>query len=123
MDRTLTRRKINYKFLLCLLAAGGVLLGGLFAVHFFQSRRIAQALLWQANRAEDEGHIERMARYLERYREFAPNDLVEAARLGKTWAGETFAGNYRVRRRAVFLLDNVLRDDPSRADLRRLLVR
>ncbi len=46
-----------------------------------------------------------------------------AARLGKTWAGETFAGDYRARRKAVSVLETVLREEPDRADLRRLLVK
>ena len=117
------RRKINYKFLLLLLVGTAVLTGGLFAVHYFQAQRIAKALLWQANRADEEGLTERMARYLERYREFAPQDMEEAARLAKAWAGETFAGSVRARRRAVSLLETVLRSGPERSDLRRLLVK
>ena len=50
-------------------------------------------MLWQANRAEEQDQIDRMARFLERYREFAPDDMEAAARLGKTWAGEAFAGD------------------------------
>jgi tetratricopeptide (TPR) repeat protein len=123
MDRTPTRRKINYKLLLCLLGGVIVLTGGLFAVHYFQAQRIAKALLWQANRAEEQGQTERMARYLDRYREFAPDDIEETARLGKAWGGEAFAGNYRVRRKAVSVLESVLIRDPSRTELRRLLVR
>src|SRR4051812_15080112 len=119
MDRTPMRRKINYKLLLCLMAAAGAVTGGLFAVQWFQSKRIASALLWQANRAEEQGQTDRMARYLERYREFAPQDMAEASRLAKAWAGDSFAGSYRARRNAVLLLETVLRGEPDRSDLRR----
>ena len=117
------RRKINYKFLLYLLGSVIVLTGALFAVHWFQSRRIARALLWQADRAEERGETERLARYLVRYREFAPDDLLGLVRLGQVWAGDTFAGNAHVRRQAVSLLETALGRDPDRADLRRLLIK
>jgi hypothetical protein len=123
MDRTPMRRRINYRLLLWLLAGAAVVTGSLFATRYFQSQRIARALLWQADRAEEQGQIERMAVYLERYREFAPEDMKEAARLAKTWAGEAFAGNFRARRKAVSLLETVLGQDPDQSDLRRLLVR
>jgi tetratricopeptide (TPR) repeat protein len=122
MDRTM-RRKINYRLLLWLFSGIVVLTGGLFAVHYFQWQRIARALLWQADRAEEQGQTERMARYLTRYREFVPDDRESAARLGKVLAGETFVANFRARRRAVSLLENVLSGDPNRADLRRVLVK
>ena len=117
------RRKINYKMLLCLLATTVVVTGSLFVVHHFQSKRIARALLWQANRAEDQDQLDRMSRYLERYLQFAPDDLASSGRLGKLWASDSFAGNYRARHKAVSILETVLRTDSERADLRRLLVK
>src|SRR5260370_21543648 len=77
MDRTTMQRKINYKLLLVFMGAAVVLTGGLFAVQYFQSKRIARALLWQANRAEEQSQFDRMARYLQRFLEFAPDALEE----------------------------------------------
>ena len=44
---------------------------------------------------------------VERYREFAPQDMEEAARLAKAWAGETFAGNVQPGGGPVSLLETV----------------
>src|SRR5262249_36584950 len=115
-------RKINGKLFLALLVGTAALAAGVFAVHAFQYRRIARALLFQARRAEEAGQVVRMAQYLQRYLEFNPRDHAEKARLGRAWAGDTFAGQPRVRARAASLLDEVLtyEDDP---DLRRLVVK
>jgi tetratricopeptide (TPR) repeat protein len=116
-------RKINGKLFLGLLLAAAVLAGTVFGVHLFQYERIAQALLWQARRAEEQGQVERMARYLSRYLEFNPRDDGEKARLATAWASDAFANAPRVRHRAVRLLDEVLTRDANRPELRRLLVR
>jgi tetratricopeptide (TPR) repeat protein len=116
-------RKINGKLFLGLLVGTAVLAGAVFAIHVVQYQRIAQALLWQARRAEEQGQVERMARYLSRYLEFSPRDDLEKAHLAVVWSGEAFANAPRLRYRAVRLLDDVLAHDASRTDLRRLLVK
>jgi tetratricopeptide (TPR) repeat protein len=116
-------RKINGKLFLGLLLGTALLAGAVFAVHAFQYQRIARALLWQARRAEEQGQVERMTRYLSRYLEFNPRDDVEKAHLATAWAGDGFANAPRVRLRAVRLLDEVLTRDGNRPDLRRLLVK
>ncbi len=116
-------RKINGKLFLGLLLGTLTLTGTVFGVHAFQYERIAQALLWQARRAEEQGQVERMTRYLSRYLEFNPRDDGERARLAVAWAGEAFANAPRVRSRAVRLLDEVLTRDSNRPELRRLLVK
>ena len=117
------QRKLNYKFLLILIVGAAMLTGGLFAVNYFQAKRIAQALLWQANRAEEQGLAERFAGFLKRFLEFEPNAQEERARLAKVWAGDAFKGNVRVRCRAVDQLNKVLLTQPDRADLRRTLIK
>jgi tetratricopeptide (TPR) repeat protein len=119
----LLMRKINGKLFLGLLVLAAVLTGTVFGVHQFQYDRIAQALLWQARRAEEQGQVERMALYLGRYLEFNPRDDGERARLAVAWAGDAFANAPRVRNRAVRLLDEVLTRDANRPELRRLLVK
>ncbi len=114
-------RKTNLKLLLWLMGGVTVAIGAIFAVHFFQSRRIANALLWQANRAEQEGKNERFVQYLSRYLDFCPKDLAQKIRLAKVQASDAFAGNLR-RRRAAFSLLNALPPDCDPA-LRRLLVK
>jgi tetratricopeptide (TPR) repeat protein len=122
MDQ-LPMRKINGKLFLGVLIGTAVAAVALFAVHQFQYQRIAQALLWQAHHAEEQGQIEREARYLSRYLEFNPHDDVQKARLGSLWAGDGFANAPRLRWRAVRLLDEVLAHDSNRPDLRRQLVK
>lgn len=116
-------RKINGKLLVGLLVGTALLAGALTAAHFIQYQRIAQALLWQARRAEEQGQVERMTRYLSRYLEFNPRDDVEKAHLGSLWASDAFANAPRLRYRAIRLLDEVLTHDAGRNDLRRLLVK
>jgi tetratricopeptide (TPR) repeat protein len=114
-------RKINAKLFLGLLIGAAVLTGTVFATHHFQYQRVARAVLWQARRAQEQGQAEREARYLMRYLEFNPRDDAEKARLARVWAGDAFAGQPRVRTKAMRLLDEVLKNE-DRPDLRRLLV-
>jgi predicted Zn-dependent protease len=114
-------RKINVKLLLTLVLGTATLAAAVGAAHAFQYGRIADALLFQARRAD--GQPKRVARYLARYLEFKPRDLDTRAELARILAGEAFAGSPRERVRAARLLDGVLTDDPSRTELRRLLAR
>ncbi len=76
-------RKINAKLFLVLLVGAILCTGAVFGIHHFQYGRIADSLLWQARRAEEQGQVKRQARYLQRYLEFNGNDLDEKARLAK----------------------------------------
>jgi tetratricopeptide (TPR) repeat protein len=116
-------RKINAKLLLGLLLGTLFATGGVFAVHHFQYGRIAESLLWQARRAEEDGQIRRQARYLQRYLEFNRKDLDVKERLAQLWAGEAFADSPRERLKAVRLLDDVLSQGDEKPALRRLLVK
>jgi tetratricopeptide (TPR) repeat protein len=116
-------RKLNTKLLLGLLLGTLFATGAVFGVHHFQYGRIADSLLWQAQRAEEQGQVRRQARYLQRYLEFNPKDLVEKAHLAKLWAGEEFADSPRERGKAVRLLDDVLAKGDDKPELRRLLVK
>jgi tetratricopeptide (TPR) repeat protein/Tfp pilus assembly protein PilF len=116
-------RKINTKLLLGLLLGSLFTTGAVFGVHHFQYGRIADSLLWQARRAEEQGQVRRQARYLQRYLEFNPKDLDAKAQLAKLWTSEEFEDSPRERGRAVRLLDDVLAQGDDRPDLRRLLVK
>src|SRR3954466_16157008 len=115
-------RKINGKFFLGLLIGTAVGVGAVFVAHHFQYRRIAQALLFQARRAEEQGLVERMATYLQRYLEFNPGDHAEKAKLACAWSGDAFAQRPRVRLNGMHLLDEVVAREEGRPELRRLLV-
>ena len=88
-------RKLNVKLFLILVIGAVAAAGSVWGLHTFQYKRIAAALLWQARRAEEAGKIDQMARYLERYLEFAPQDVEEQAHLGRTLAGDSFAASTR----------------------------
>jgi tetratricopeptide (TPR) repeat protein len=115
-------RKINGKLFLALLVAGVVLAGGVVVVHHFQYQRIAQALKWQAQHAEEQGRHRDNASYLQRYLEFNPHDNAERARLARLWASDAFPAGSKARWNAVTQMDQVLRDDDD-PNLRRLLVK
>jgi Tfp pilus assembly protein PilF len=116
-------RKLNVKLLLVLVLGIVTLAVTVGVAHAFQYGRIAEALRFQARRADEQGQPDRVARYLSRYLEFRPRDLEARAELGRTLAGDAFAGSHRARARAARLLDEVLTSDSGRTDLRRLLAR
>jgi cellulose synthase operon protein C len=116
-------RKLNVKLFLVLVIGAVAVAGSVWGLHTFQYKRIAAALLWQARRAEEVGKIDQMARYLERYLEFAPQDTEEQAHLGRTLAGDYFAASLPARRQSFFVLNKVLARDSNRPDVQRLLVK
>lgn len=116
-------RTINAKLLLGLLLGTLLTTGAVFGVHHFQYGRIADSLLWQARRAEEQGQVKRQARYLQRYLEFNPKDVTEKAHLARLWGSDAFADSPRQRAKAVRLLDEVLTTGEDSPELRRLLVK
>jgi tetratricopeptide (TPR) repeat protein len=116
-------RRLNFKLLL--IAATVVLLlgAGTALAHYFQTGRIADALHWQADRAEKEDRPEDAVKYLHRYLEFVRDDWEARARLGRLLADDKLAVNARARENALFVLEQVLAHEPARNDLRPLLVR
>src|SRR5581483_2298617 len=116
-------RKFNVKLFLILMAGVVVLGGALYGVHYLQYQRIARALLYQANRAEEQGQVERGAKYLKDYLEFAPHDTAAKKRLGLAWTSEAFVAKPRMRLRGVELLNQVLIKDPNQPELHKAIVR
>src|SRR5581483_9226298 len=116
------RRKLNVKFLLCLVAGLVVTSGGMALAHHLQYRRIPLAFLKQAQRAEDEKDYRRADDYLTRYLAFAPTDIEQKARLARLLTDPRRPGNHAQDPRAFFLLRDVLTSDPGRHDLRRLFI-
>lgn len=116
-------RTLNVRLLLWSLG-GVVALGlGVGVVHWLQSGRIAQAILNEAQLAEDQGRIDQTLVYLGRYLEFQPRDLTQRARLSRLLASDRFASSRKIREMAYFNLEQVLNQEPDHDDLRRLLVR
>lgn len=117
-------RKLNVRFLIWLLVATAILVGGLWGVHYLQHDRIAAALLWQAETARQENRLDQAAQHYERYLEFRPNDsravLAFADMLEEEMNRQPLAT--RQPRKIVFLLERVLELEPDRDDVRRRVV-
>src|SRR5690242_5664268 len=80
------RRRLDFKFLACLLAAVAVAAVGVHFLHAFQVHRNAHSLLQQADRAGEQGNPEKAAEYLRRYLVYAPGDTDARAKYGLTLA-------------------------------------
>src|SRR5262245_26629106 len=120
-------RQFNTRLFFALLGSTAALGVGLFAVHWLQTGRIAQALLYQARRAEEQGQTDQAARYLGRYLEFNPSDLPERANLGRALASmvldDAKPDSPRTREKALFVLEQVVAQDGGQSDLRLRLIK
>src|SRR5262245_7438029 len=114
------KTRLNVK-LLVIVAVSAVALGGaLYQLHAFQARRAATALLQLAKEAEKKGEHPKTLKYLHLYLKHVPSDTDALAAYGTTLA--KVAGAPAVRTEAFFTLEKVIRRDPGRADVRRVLV-
>ncbi len=116
-------RTVNTRFFLVLLGSTILFAAGLFGVHRLQAGNIANALLWQASQAEKNGKANLAARYLGQYLDFVPDDIDEREHLATVLADEKVAITPAARRRAEFVINQVLAWDPQRHQLRQALVR
>jgi tetratricopeptide (TPR) repeat protein len=116
-------RRFNAKLFFGLVFGSVLLVALTFLVHWLQAGRIATALLAQADRAEQEGALDQLARYLSRYLELRPDDIEARARLGQALSDEKMAVTPKACTRALFVLEEVLAKLPERRDLRLRLIR
>ncbi|MEA3078985.1 MAG: hypothetical protein QOF05_393, partial [Sphingomonadales bacterium] len=116
-------RQVNTRFFFVLVAATAAFAATLFGVHRLQAGNITNALLWQAGQAEKAGKADAAARYLGRYLEFAPDDVEERAHLATILSDEKVVTGPGSRRRAKFVINQVLAWDPQRHELRQALCR
>ncbi len=115
------KRKPNPAAFVSLLALLVLLGAAVHFVHGFQTQRNAVALLQQATRLEEQGKFNQAAEALYRYVQFVPGDDEAYARYGLLV--EKQARSLRARARAFEVLDQVVRRNPDRADVRNRLVR
>src|SRR5262245_19557205 len=106
------KKTLNTPYLLCLLAVVSVVAGGIWLLHRVQAGPQAQAVLRQAELAENEGNLEKAASYLRRYLILNRGDIDVRGRLGLL-LDET-ARSDEERTRAFLVLEDVLRDEPER---------
>lgn len=113
-------RTLNLRFACLLVAILIAFIAGLFGVHQFQYRRIANDILWQARHAREEGMPEDAAQFAYQYLAFYPDDcevLIELA----GWLEERASGRKRLVH-VSSLLNRVLQLQPDRSDVRRRVV-
>jgi predicted Zn-dependent protease len=114
-------RKINTKFFVFLVITAALVSGAIFGLHQLQAGNISEALLWQASQAEKDGKLDRAAKYLGRYLEFAREDLDQREHLGTILSDPQLATTPQRRARARFVIEQVLAKDPQRHALRERL--
>ncbi len=109
-------RKLNLRFLAGLTVTGLVLGAGVVGMHELQARRSAGWLLKRAETAETKGDLKQAQTYLERYLAYRPTDDQALARYAQLL--DQTAQTPRERLRAVLALEQALRRQPDREDLR-----
>jgi tetratricopeptide (TPR) repeat protein len=116
------RRTVNVRILGVLLGTVVVLGAVVHGLHAYQRGRqqSADALSRMAQRALDKGQFARAVTYLERYLSLIPGDTDALVKLGQTL--DRLAEDYRGRFRALQVLEQALRREPGRRDLRRRVV-
>lgn len=114
--------RLNYKRLGYTVLAMIVVGGTVHFLHAYQTQRNASAFLLQADRAAKEGDVPQALQYLERYLSYVPGDTDALVRYAELLVSEQAPQNSQVRQRALDVMEQVLRRDPSRAEVRRRLV-
>lgn len=114
------RKKLNVRFLACVLVVFVVSGVGVHFVHGYQVKRNARALLNRADAAKEEKDAAKEMDYLARYLGFEPQDTDALARFGEGLDEQAKkSGSPRARITAFFAMETVLRRDPERRDIRR----
>jgi tetratricopeptide (TPR) repeat protein len=116
------KRRVNYRFLACLLGVFACLAAGGHWLHAFQVQRNAGGLKERADqaRAAQPPQYDAAVQSYRRYLALIPNDGDARANYGL--ALDQLAKSPRERQEAFFALDRALRDAPDRDDARRQLV-
>jgi predicted Zn-dependent protease len=114
------RRRVNLKFLLALMLSVAAVGVGVHFVHGYQVKRQASALRLQAEIAEEDQDVEHAIGFLERFLGYNPGDTDALAKYGELLddAGKA-KGSIPLRHKALAALEEVLRREPERRDVRR----
>jgi hypothetical protein len=114
-------RALNVKLLTLVLGLGVMLGGAFYLVDRFQLSRTARGLLIEADHsAKAIGDCGESEQALERYLAIRPHELAALARYGLVL--DRRGTNPRTRLQAILALEQLLRHDPGRRDVRRRLV-
>jgi cellulose synthase operon protein C len=110
-------KRVHRKAVLILVGVLVVAGAGVHFLHRYQCKRNAHELFDQAMQMEKEGRLGEGVNYLEQYLGLVPSDTEALAKLG-FWLVRD-AKSDRVRLRAMMVLDQVLRRNSARSDVRR----
>jgi tetratricopeptide (TPR) repeat protein len=110
------KTKINIRLVLSLIVTLAALGTSVHFLHAYQVRRSAAEILAQAIEAKEQKKFAEAAEYFGTYLGYRPEDLDAQARLGMVWA--ELAQTPRARVATFVYLDNVLRKEPNRNDVR-----
>ncbi len=116
MDKTL-----NSKYLFRVLLILSILVLIVWFVHRTQAGKVADAFLQQADIAEQRGELGRAVSFLRRSLAIRPEDANARARLALLMDEAAQTGEQL--KQAVFEMDIVLREDPTREDVRRQAIK
>jgi tetratricopeptide (TPR) repeat protein len=114
-------KRVNVKAIVILTGGAVLLSAGVHFAHSFQVKRNAQGLSEQAALLEQEGKLGEATGYLGQYLGMVPDDTDALARLGLLL--DQLAKSPRARMRPFFLLEQVLRRDGQRQEIRRKVAR
>lgn len=111
------RRQLNVRLLILTLVAVSVTALAVFLLHRFQVQRNAGILLSEAERAIAKKQLRLAATHLQHYLTYVPEDTRALALYGQTLG--KIGNSPAVRYQAFLLLEQALRRDPQRHELRR----
>jgi len=114
-------KRLNLRFLLILLALTAVLSGSGLVAYKIQRKRSVAALLVRARAAEKAGDRAKADGFYAHYLGFRPDDSEVLADYGVMLAGA--ADTPAARQKALLVLEQGLRRDPARSDIRREVIR
>jgi tetratricopeptide (TPR) repeat protein len=113
-------RGVNVRVLFVMAAVTAVFGTCVHFLHAYQKRVNASSLARQAQRALAQGELSKSAKYLDRYLAFVPGDTAALAQLGQIL--DRLADGPVGRFQALQYLEQALRREPERRDLRRRVV-
>src|SRR5262245_20411799 len=118
------KRTLNLRFLIFFAVSAVVLVPGLHFLHTYQVKRNAIIFLEQAEQAQKDGDLIKAATYYRRYLDLDPLDRHKAlAKYGELLADERVAKSGKAKAQAYYKLEQALRREPERQDVRRLVIR
>src|SRR5262249_40373807 len=109
--------RIHLKAVLILVVSVAALVASVHFLHAYQMRRNARLVFEQAKEAEQTGQTEEEEEYLQWYLRLEPADAGARGRLGLLL--RRTAQTPADRTKAFYVLEDALRRDPQREDLRR----